>query len=208
MIYTADYVTFTFLCLFQFFCDRRKDDPLDVWTSVHSELLATANKMEMILCSVAKRMRSEEDTRLLTKLGPVEILTTQPVNSALPAWFAEASPIIFLTTAGLNLALVGLLAGKDRTPVNLLILADCLAGCVHSGLASVQFSPVFRGLAWPAYCAAHLATVNLVILINRSVAVAIAVYRYLLGVRTSEDKYKASKLSFNSLSEENDHHSI
>ena len=127
-------------------------------------------------------MRSEEDTRFLTTLGPVGLLKTHPVNSALPAWFAEASPIIFLTTAVLNLALVGLLVGKDRTTVNLLMLADCLAGCLHSGLASVQFSPVFRGLAWPAYCAAHLATANLVVLINRSVAVAIAVYRYLLGV--------------------------
>ena len=108
------------------------------------------------------------------------MLNTHPVNMGLSINFMVASSAVYLTTSGLNLFLVQLLARQDRTPVNLLMLVDCLAGSLHSGLAIVQHSTMFRGLDWPTYCAAHTAVMWLFILVNRSVPVAIAVYRYLL----------------------------
>ena len=110
----------------------------------------------------------------------MNLLTTDPVNQGLSAEFMAASSAVYLTTAVLNLLLVLLLARLDRTAVNLLMLMDCLTGCLHSGLAIVQHSTVFRGLDWPAYCAIHNTLMDFFILVNRSVPVAIAVYRYLL----------------------------
>ena len=117
---------------------------------------------------------------LLTGLGPLRTLTTKPVNSPLPPSFLWCAGPVYTLTAALSLVMVMVLARQDRTPVNLLMLADCLNGCLHSGLALFGQSPAFAGLAWPAYCCAHSLLLGTAILLNRLVPVAIAVHRYLL----------------------------
>ena len=117
---------------------------------------------------------------LLTGLGPLLPLTTKPVNSPLPPSFLWCAGPVYTLTAGLNLVMGMVLARQDRTPVNLLMLADCLTGCLHSVLALFGQSPAFTGLAWPAYCYAHFLLLGTAILLNRLVPVAIAVHRYLL----------------------------
>ena len=115
-----------------------------------------------------------------TAAGLVQILTTNKVNERSSPQFWAVSSLVYSTTAGLNLVLVVLLAWRDRTPVNILMMVDCAAGCLQSVLTAFFNSPTFQCLDLPAVCAATVMLVNWCILLNRCVPVAIAVYRYLL----------------------------
>ena len=115
-----------------------------------------------------------------TAAGLVQLLTTHKVNERISPQFWAVSSLVCSTTAGLNLVLVVLLAWRDRTPVNILMMADCAAGCLHSVLAAFFNSPAFQSLDLPAVCAITVILVNWCFLLDRCVPVAIAVYRYLL----------------------------
>ena len=81
--------------------------------------------------------------------------------------------LIFL----LNITVVWILKGEDKTPVNQLMKLDCIMSILLSSLTTFQQSPFYRGMAVVHYCLIHNLLIFLLSSLNRLIPVAIVFIR-------------------------------
>ena len=71
-----------------------------------------------------------------------------------------------------------MLAGKESTTVNTLMLMDSLAAVPLAVIGAFQQSPLYRGINSVYYCLSHLVLIIALTIFNRMVPVAIVLFRY------------------------------
>ena len=100
----------------------------------------------------------------------------KPVNLPFPPSFLLLSLPVLAVTLGLNTGVTAVLAGKESTTVNKLMLMDCLAAIPMSVIGTFQQSQLYRGLD-NFYCVFHLLLSTTCNIFNRVVPVAIVLFR-------------------------------
>ena len=85
-----------------------------------------------------------------------------------------------------------MLAAKESTTVNTLMLMDCLAAVPLAVIGAFQQSPLYRGINSVYYCLPHLVLYTALTIFNRMVPVAIALFRYVakLGFLVAQQLYR------------------
>ena len=73
---------------------------------------------------------------------------------------------------------MAVLAGKESTTVNTLMLMDCLAAVPLAVIGAFQQSPLYRGINSVYYCLPHLVLYTALTIFNRMVPVAIVLFRF------------------------------
>ena len=102
---------------------------------------------------------------------------TEIVNKKLNVNFMYFTIPLCLMTVLLNMSVLNILRKKEKTPVNQLMMIDCIICILYTPLSTFAQSPYFRGLDVGVYCYIQLLLTYCCVTFNRLCPVAIAVFR-------------------------------
>ena len=99
------------------------------------------------------------------------------VNRKVEFSFMSFTIPLCLATLLLNMRVLMLLWKKEKTIINQMMVVDCSVNILCSSMGTFTQSPYYRGMGLDVYCYPHMVLSFALIILNRLLPVAIAVFR-------------------------------
>ena len=111
------------------------------------------------------------------EMNIIEMVEMEEMNKNYDPSFMLIIIPVCLSTLCLNLQMLFMLWGKEKTIVNQLMITELIINILFSFLGTFQQSSFYRGIDYELYCYTHLICKYVFLTFNRMVPVAIALYR-------------------------------